>query len=389
VYDSLLAAGASDVDLRRKLPGPSEPADVELQYLAVRRPLLEWALRRAIAGEARIRVLAPAQATGISIIGGRVRGIRVHDSDHEVDLVVDALGRRTPTPRWIEERAGARTRIDVTDCSVIYYSRYYRLLDGFDLPDGPWVLSPRGDLGYLAFATFPGDNRTFASVLATPTGSPEWRRLRTPAAYEAAIAQIPMLRLWVDPAGVRPITDVLPMAGLHNSLRHHDTSTPVGVVAVGDSICHTDPVLAHGLAFALIHAAALVTAVAEHDDVESVCAAYISMITPAAAERFAFSSALDEQRHRMWHGEHVDFAHRDGDFALFSMFAAGAAALVDADVFRMFVRRIGLLDSTSRFDDDDRMQIRVEQLFQQSIATSRPAPGPARHDMLAVLSDAG
>jgi glycine/D-amino acid oxidase-like deaminating enzyme len=42
VYAALLAAGAHDVDVRRKLPGSPRPGDEELQYLAVRRPVIEY-----------------------------------------------------------------------------------------------------------------------------------------------------------------------------------------------------------------------------------------------------------------------------------------------------------------------------------------------------------
>ncbi len=64
VYDVLLAAGAHDVDLRRKLPGAATPEDADLQYPAVRRPLIEWGLRRAVTAEAGIRVLDGAHVTG-------------------------------------------------------------------------------------------------------------------------------------------------------------------------------------------------------------------------------------------------------------------------------------------------------------------------------------
>ncbi|MGN6472039.1 MAG: FAD-dependent oxidoreductase, partial [Mycobacteriales bacterium] len=47
VYDALRAAGASEVDMRGKLGGPATDADEELQYLAVRRPVIEWGLRQA------------------------------------------------------------------------------------------------------------------------------------------------------------------------------------------------------------------------------------------------------------------------------------------------------------------------------------------------------
>src|SRR6266508_5546140 len=52
VFDSLVAAGAWDLDLRPKIRGgESRPDDDELVFLAVRRPVIEWALRSAVLAE--------------------------------------------------------------------------------------------------------------------------------------------------------------------------------------------------------------------------------------------------------------------------------------------------------------------------------------------------
>ncbi len=383
VYAALLAAGAQDVDVRRKLPGSALPGDENLQYLAVRRPVIEWALRRAVCENQRIDVRDGVRVSGVSVEGRGVTAVRVGGSDLAVDVLVDALGRRTPTAKWLAEAGVACQPAETSDCGVIYYSRYYRLRPEFNLPDGPWFLSPRGDLGYLGYATFPGDNRTFAAVLAVPTGVPQWRVFKDAAAFEAAVARIPALRQWVDPAGVDPITDVLPMAGLRNTIRSYEATSVVGLVPIGDAFCHTDPVLAHGLSFALIHAAELVAALREHKDLADAFTAYAAATTPALRERYDYATALDEQRHRMWVGKPVDFARREGDYALFSMVAAGAAATIDPDVFRVFVRRIGLLDSTAVLDSDIDLQRRIEELFRQVLASPRPPAGPPHEEMLA------
>jgi 2-polyprenyl-6-methoxyphenol hydroxylase-like FAD-dependent oxidoreductase len=296
----------------------------------------------------------------------------------DADVVVDALGRRTMTATWA----------DSSDCGVVYYCRYFRLRDGAELPDGPWLLGPRGDLGYFGYSTFPGDDRTFAALLAVPPRMPEWRWLKDARAWTAAVDLIPALRQWVDPELVEPITDVLPMAGLRNTLRAYDPSDPVGLFPVGDAYCHTDPVLAHGLSFSLIHAAALVEALEEHADLSDAGAAYAAVTGPALRERYALATALDDQRLRMWQGEAVDITSPDGDYALFSMVAAGAAAVVDPEVFRVFVRRIGLLDSTTVLDDDVAMQRRIEALFGDLRSRPRPAQGPPREDMVSAIASA-
>ena len=381
VYAELLAAGAQEVDLRRKLPGNVVPADEELQYVGARRPLLEWALRRAVAGEPGITVRDGQHVRGLTVDGGRVTGVLLDDGDLLADVVVDALGRRTPTPDWLAEH-GLPTETETRDCGVVYYSRYYRCRPGFELPDGPFLLSPRGDLGYFAYSTFPGDNGTFATVLAVPPGVPEWRLLRDATAYEAVVARIPPLAAWADPSGVEPITDVLPMAGLRNSLRHW--SPEAGLLPVGDAAAHVDPVLAHGLAFALVHAVALATALREHDDPVERATAYAAATRRELRERFDLATALDAQRLRMWLGEPVDLTSPDGNYALFSQVAAGAAATRDPDVFRVFMRRIGLLDSTAVLDDDLALHQRIAQLFTELRAVPRPRP-PSRDEMVAAV----
>ncbi|MEA2465103.1 MAG: hypothetical protein QOJ98_2850, partial [Acidobacteriota bacterium] len=314
VYATLLDVGADEADLRAKLPGELRPGDEDLRYLGVRRPVIEWALRDAVLRSPSVTVHAGPHVTGLDVERGRVTAVRVDGVPFDAGLVVDALGRRTPVPGWTGAGEGVST-----DCGVVYYSRYFRRRPGFEPPDGPWLHSPRGDLGYFGFATFPGDNDTFSVLLAVPPGVAEWRPLKDEPAWEAAVARIPVLASWVDPDGVDPITGVMAMAGLRNSLRDWDTAAPAGLVPVGDALGHTDPVLAHGLAFGLVHAAALVAALREHADVADAAAAYAADVRPALRERYDLASALDEQRLRLWSGGSVDVTSPDGDYELFTV----------------------------------------------------------------------
>jgi 2-polyprenyl-6-methoxyphenol hydroxylase-like FAD-dependent oxidoreductase len=384
VYDALLDAGAREVDLRPKLGGPVTDADEELQYLAVRRPLIEWALRQAAAAEPGVTIRAGSRVDGLLIDARRVVGVCVDGAPIDADLVVDALGRRTPTPDWLAALDINTEAPESSDCGVIYYSRYYRCRPGFCPPDGPWYLSPRGDLGYLAYASFPGDNGTFAALLAVPTGVPEWKVLHGAIAFEAAIAQVPALASWANPDGVDPITPVMAMAGLRNSLRAG--SPAVGLVAAGDAYGHTDPVLAHGLTFGLVHAAELARVVRENADVVDAVDDYVAATEPALRERFDYATGLDEQRLRMWLGGEVDFAHHEGDYALFTIVAGGIAATTDAALARVFLRRIGLLDSTRVLDDDLALRQQIEAAFEEAVKVPRPRPGPTRPEMIATVS---
>ena len=63
-------------------------------------------------------------------------------------------------------RAGIDEAAD--DTGIVYFSRFYRLLDGAVYPPRAGPIG--GDLGYLKYGVFVGDNRTFSSL---------WRRRPT------------------------------------------------------------------------------------------------------------------------------------------------------------------------------------------------------------------
>ncbi len=389
VYASLLAAGAEELDLRPKLPGTPRADDEELAYLGVRRPLIEWALRRAVLGQPGIDVRDRVHVAGFDGGGGTVKGVRTDQGTLATDLVVDALGRTSPAPVWLE-RIGARPpRVERTECGVIYYSRYYRVREGETLPDGPWIPTPRAMLPYTAFSSFPGDNRTFAAVLAIPPEDSALKALRHERAYEAAISTMPALHAWTSRA--EPITGVLPMGSLQNTFRHYVQDSHLlarRFVPVGDALCHTNPMFALGLAQSIIHAFALAAALCEYADVDGAVAAYHGAVEPEAAERFALVCACDGARWRLWRGEPVDFTHRTGAYQLFVLAAGSAAAFTDPEVFRVVVRRIGFLDRTAVLDGDLALQERIEAIFGGLRAQPRPSPGPSREELLGVISGA-
>lgn len=382
VYASLIREGARDVDASRKLPGPLEPADGVLQYIAVRRPLIEWGFRRAVLSQPGIEVLSRVAVRDLRVDGHTVRGVEVDGRAVDADIVIDAMGRRSPLRGWLEKHGCRVPRQQRSECGVIYYSRYFRLRPGKELPDGPWLFGPRGDLGYMMFATFPGDNDTFAVVLGVPTGVPELKLFMDEFAFQAAIERIPLLMRWANADIAEAITPVMPMGGLQNTLNVIDDPLPAGLFPMGDALCHTDPVLAHGLSFSLIHALELRRALRTHQDPLDAFAAYHAAVMPALTERYELATALDAQRHRMWTGGNVVLGRSDGDYALFSMAAAGAVAMVDAEVFRVFVRRLGLLDSTRVLDENVPLKRKIETRFAELMAQPRLALGPTRSELV-------
>jgi glycine/D-amino acid oxidase-like deaminating enzyme len=101
VYQALLDAGACELHLYRKIRGDSQPGDEELVYLGARRPLIEWALVQALLKESNTQVCGGVRIVGL--LGQRatlpqVSGVSTDQGDVVGDLVVDALGRTSPSP---------------------------------------------------------------------------------------------------------------------------------------------------------------------------------------------------------------------------------------------------------------------------------------------------
>ncbi|HEX7950479.1 MAG TPA: hypothetical protein VF494_09035 [Candidatus Limnocylindrales bacterium] len=189
-----------------------------------------------------------------------------------------------------------------------------------------------------------------------------------------------------------PITGVLPMGSLQNTLRTVTGERPParGLVSIGDAIFHSDPVFALGLSFGLVQARGLLAALGDHgSDVDAAVMAFYDAVGEPMSERFANATAVDALRLRAWSGEPIDIAYRDGGaYPLFAFAAGAAAALADGEIFRTVVRRNYFLDPLSVLDGDARMQERIEEVFPQVRSTPRPKPGPARVELIAAMRDA-
>lgn len=387
VFDTLRSCGATQLDLA-PADGPRVAGDEDLIFLGVRRPLVEWALRRAVRDEPGIEICR-ARITGLSFRDDsppELRGLLTEAGPIEGSLVVDAMGRTSPTPEWLAAR-GIELTTESSDVGIVYYSRYYRLLDGADMPPAASPFGPRVDHVFASAATFIGDNRTYAIVVMVPTWDTELKALRQPAAFEAFCRASPILATLVDPARAAAITEILPMGALKTAWHGFEKMPVRRLVGIGDSFCHTDPSFALGISNALIHASALADAAAAHDDVD-VAAAFYARVTGELRERFTFARDVCAARIERMQGRSVPIS-RTGCYPLYSLMATLACASLDPEIHRMAFRRHGFLDRLSQFDEDAAMQARVEVLFAQLLVRMRDMPRLERSELLALIAPDG
>ncbi len=95
------------------------------------------------------------------------------------------------------------------------------------------------------------DNAAVQLVVAPLAADRRFRAVRDPRVFTAVLRTVPVYAAWLDV--MDPITDVFPMAGLHNTMRRlvvDGRPVATGLLAIGDSVCTTNPTLGRGLALA-------------------------------------------------------------------------------------------------------------------------------------------
>ncbi len=278
VLAALLAAGATEMSFMENPPETltdHEPrvGDDELVALACRRTTFEWVLRHSVLATPGVELRDGIAVEGIitlDVVDGRapiVTGARTNAGDIAADFVIDATGPRTASPRWLADAKIIEPDEELVESEIVYLSRFYRLREGHEQPDARGPIG--GDLGYLKYAVFLGDNRSFSMTFAVDSDDKALRTgLASVAGFEGAARQLVAALPWIDGRS-EPITDVHVMAGLRNRKRHFvRDGAPIvlGFAAVGDASVCTNPLYGRGCSLALVHAYGLADLIDQYGD---------------------------------------------------------------------------------------------------------------------------
>jgi 2-polyprenyl-6-methoxyphenol hydroxylase-like FAD-dependent oxidoreductase len=414
VLAALLEAGATEMDFIAMLPegmDPTrQPGDEDLVALACRRTTFEWVLRRTVLAEPHVELhdgAAVHQVTWSDEVGNappRVTGVILDDGEEiAADLVVAAGGRREDVPALLAP-LGVSIVERVEDTGIIYYSRFFELVDGADYPEQSGPIG--GDLGYLKYGVFQGDNRTFSITLATRTDDDELRaRLLDPDVFLDAAAALPATALYVDGRS-RPITEVHVMARLLNRDRTFtdDSGEPLvaGFAAVGDAHTCTNPLYGRGCSLAMVQAQLVADALAaEPDDPVAIGRTYEAACATEIHPWYRASVAQDEMnrveaaRDRAVAAGEISAtqaAEENEANPMRAMMRDGLlpAMRVDPVVLRAFLRMFNLLEAPDSLLTNMDVIGRVMQAYQDRDQRPPEAPlGPGRTEMMKALAGAG
>ncbi len=409
ILAALLEQGASEIRFGDDLPPgitdfrPS-PDDAELTMIACRRTTFEWVLRRHAQSVGGIALRTGLGVTGLVTSGTDggapvVTGVRLDDGDTvEADLTVVATGRRSALPEWLAAIGAGAVPEEVEDTGIVYFSRFFRLLEGTEPPPRRGPIG--GDLGYVKYGVFMGDNRTFSITLATPVDDDVLRRtLSRTAAFDRCARSLVATAPWMD-GRAEPLGDqVYVMAGLLNRWREYvvdGSPLAIGVLPVGDAVVCTNPLYGRGCATGFWGAHLLATAVAHHGgDPQALAIAYDEALRAELLPWYRSAVLQDSDARRvaaaMLVGDDPDADTTDPRTFMRSVLRDGLlpALQVDAVVLRAFVRTFNLLTTPDAMMTDQAVFNRVLAVWQDR--DNRPPPpslGPKhRADLLELLAD--
>lgn len=410
LLEALAAAGVRDLTFEGMLSEQQRasyrpiPSDAELTIITSRRTTLELVMRRYVetlpAVTIRPEVFVRRLLTDWGPDGAlRVVGVRADEGGRPVeikaDVVIDAGGKGGILVDQLRE-AGARIGEFTESAGILYFTRHYRLRPGFTEPPRIGNPPPNGDLGYLKFGVFPGDNGCFSITMCAPEIEYEIRKaIMKPDVFQAMTMMLPGLRPWTDPERSEPTSKVFGMGDLLCRWRDFvvdGAPAALGYFAVGDNLTRTNPLYGRGCSFAAVAAYRLREVLDASSDPAARARSYHDAVWQDLRPFFTLMLKQDRDALKRARAALTPGAKRSWRGKLAKSFAEDGIAVAmrcDIDLLREGMRGFHMLEHPEAWLKRPRNLARVLRYWargkRRNAAAYPPKAGPGREEMMRAL----
>jgi 2-polyprenyl-6-methoxyphenol hydroxylase-like FAD-dependent oxidoreductase len=372
------------------ITGGPQPGDERFSMVTGRRAMMERAVAEHAGTVAGLTVERGTAVAGLLTGPGptpgvvHVTGVRTGDGrELSADLVIDASGRRSPLPRWLEAAGAPAVPEEADDSGFVYYGRHFRAADG-SLPAAMGgALQSVGSISTLCLSA---DHGTWGVGIVARSDDKALRGVTDPAAFERVIRSIPNVAHWVD--GIPLEERVVVMAKIEDRFRDFwPGGRPVvtGLVPAGDAWACTNPSVGRGASIGMLHGSTLRHTLRDVglDDPAAFSAAFGAATASVAEPYFRSTLAydrgrLEEMRALIDSDEPPEAA---GEFA--SVKALENAMFKDPDCFRAYVEVALVLGSAEEVLGDEARAAKVAALG--GGWREEPWLGPKRAELLELV----